>query len=459
MQRLFEDFTPVSREEWEAKALKDLRGKTLQDLTSTTRDGIEIKPFYTEANVKPQPQKPKTGWDVIQEILVMNEAEANAQALDALNRGANGLLFYMNPEVDFNVLLAEISLPHIAMHFVSEENGREVLLRLLAYAEKSESDINTWNFTINKDCFENALRTGNYFETLEEDLADLQEMVDADIDGFKSVCINANIYHNSGATVAEELAIALAQGHEYLTKLEIKDASKFWFNFAIGPNYFEQIAKFRAFRRVWNNVLTQYGIETTPTSLYAETGSRNKTIFDSHVNLLRTTTEAMSAVLGGADQVCIKPFDTTYNPTSFGERIARNQQLLLEYESYFSKINDPAAGAYFIENLTEEIAQKAWSIFQDIEAHGGFLKGIEDGSIQERILTSARSEQEAFDNNNISLLGTNLYPNKEEKMADKLVYPQFYKETTSTVEIEPLQTKRLAEKLEQARLETEKGEA
>ncbi len=458
MHRLFEDFAPVSREEWEAKALKDLRGKTLQELISTTRDGIEIKPFYTEANVKPQPKKPSSGWDVIQEILVMNEAEANAEALEALNRGANGLLFNMNPEVDFNVLLAEISLPHIAVHFVSEENGREILLRLMAFAEKQESDINKWNFTINKDCFGNALRTGNYFETSEEDINDLQALADADIDGFKPICVNANIYHNSGATVAEELAIALAHGHEYLTQHNIKDASKFWFNFAVGPNYFEQIAKFRAFRRLWNNVLTQYGIETTPTSLYAETGTRNKTIFDAHVNLLRTTTEAMSAVLGGADQVCIKPFDSTFNPTPFGERIARNQQLLLEYESYFSKINDPAAGAYFIENLTEEIAQKVWSIFQDIEAHGGFLKGIEDGSIQKRILTSAHGEQEAFNSNNISLLGTNLYPNKEEKMTNKLVHPQFYKDSTDIVEIEPLQTKRLAEKLEQVRLQTEKAE-
>lgn len=459
MQKLFQDFAPVSKEEWEAKALKDLRGKTLQDLSSTTRDGIEIKPFYTSSHALPQPQKAQSGWDVVQEILVENEADANAQALEALNRGTNGLIFYMNPEVDFNVLLADISLPHIPVHFVSEENGREILLRLLAYAEKIGDDINTWNFTINKDAFENALRTGNYFESLEEDLHDLQALADADIDGFKPVCINANIYHNSGATVAEELAIALAHGHEYLTRLDVKDASNFWFNFAIGPNYFEQIAKFRAFRRLWNNILSQYNIDTTPVSLYAETGTRNKTIFDPHVNLLRTTTEAMSAVLGGADQVCVHPFDNTYNPTSFGERIARNQQLLLEYESYFSKINDPAAGAYFIENLTEEIAQKAWSIFQEVEAHGGFLQSIEDGSIQKRILTSAHKEQEAFNASVISLLGTNLYPNKEEKMNAKLVYPMFYTDSTKTVEIEPLQTKRLAEKLEQERLATEKAGA
>jgi len=459
MQKLFEDFSPVSREAWVKKATADLRGKTLDDITSLTRDGIKIRPFYTSVDAKPQPTPAHLAWTVMQEILVFNEADANTQALEALDRGASGLVFYLSPNTLFHVLLSGISMPHIKVHFVGEDKGADILSALIAYAEEFDLDINQWHFTINKDTFENVLRSGNWFESLEADLADLQTMAQSSVKGLKPLCINANIYHNSGATAAQELGIALAHAHEYLHRLSSENGNKFWFNFAIGPNYFEQIAKLRAFRRLWNLVLEKYNLGSSKTIVYAETGTRNKTIYDAHVNMLRTTTEAMSAILGGCDELCIKPFDLAYNPSEFGERIARNQQLLLDFESYLGKTQDPAAGSYFIENLTEELAQKAWTIFQEIEGSGGYLKNIENGKIQEMITAAADAEQADFDSGKLSLLGTNLYQDKAEKMSDKMEYGMFSKTPPNPSGITPLVAKRLSESVEKERLQTEENSA
>jgi len=457
MQNFFEDFSPISQEAWAEKATKDLRGKSLTDITSHTRDNIKIQPFYTAVDVKNQPLPQNNEWTIIQEILVLDEAKANAQALDALNRGASGLLFYLNPNTNFDVLLSKISLQDIKVHFIGQNKGSDILQSLKRFANNNDQNINDWHFTINKDAFENVLRSGKWFNSLNADLEDLETMNSENISGLKPLCINANIYGNAGATAAQELGIALAHGHEYLSRFSSDNGNKLWFNFAIGANYFEQIAKFRAFRRLWNLVLENYNLNDSKTIIYAETGSRNKTIFDAHVNMLRSSTEAMSAILGGCDEVCIKPFDLTYDPSSFGERIARNQQLLLDRESYFSKTADPAGGAYFIENLTEELAQKAWAIFQEVEGNGGYLKNIENGTIQEMISAAADAEQMAFNNGERSLLGSNLYPNADEKMNAKLVHPMFYKTPESVSGITPLATKRLSENLEKERLQTEEN--
>ena len=459
MQNFFEDFSPISEEAWVEKATKDLRGKSLADITSHTRDNINILPFYTAVDAKEQPLPHKNEWIIMQDIFVLDEAEANSQALDVLNRGASGLMFYLNPNTNFEVLLREISMPNIKVHFVGEDKGIDILQSLKSFANTSEQNINEWHFTINKDAFENVLRSGKWFDSLQADLEDLETMNSENISGLKPLCINANIYGNAGATAAQELGIAMAHGHEYLSQFSTDNGNKFWFNFAIGANYFEQIAKFRAFRRLWNLVLENYNLSGSKTIVYAETGTRNKTIYDAHVNMLRSSTEAMSAILGGCDEVCVKPYDLTFNASNFGERIARNQQLLLDRESYFSKTADPAGGAYFIENLTEEIAKKAWSIFQEIEGSGGYLKNIENGNIQEMIKTAADAEQLAFNNGELSLLGTNLYPDKEEKMNTKLTCPMFYKTPESPCAITPLATKRLSEDLEKERLQTEENTA
>ena len=452
-QNLFSDFPKTSREDWIAKATKDLRGKALEDLKSATADHLEIFPIYTpddrsEAN---QPQKKEKGWIVIQEVLVTDEVSANKKALEILQKGATGLLFYLKPGVNLEVLLKEIMIEGVTLHFVTEGNGTEVLDKYRAIAENRGLNPEKLQFTVNIDPVENLLRSGNWFHSESEDI---NEYFKTAAGGGKA-CINANLYGNAGATSAQQLAFALAQAYEFIHRMEDKNPDKFWFNFSIGSQYFEEVAKFRAARRLWALLLEELDLESAPMHIYAETGTRNKTIYDPWVNMLRTTTEGMSAVIGGCDELNIRTFDLTYQPgDAFSERIARNQQLLLGYESYLDRITDPAEGSYFIDSLTDRLAGEAWEIFKMVESKGGILEVIRSGELQSMVSEAAASEQEKFDNAELSLLGTNIYPNKEERMAEKATQKMFFKEPANTV-VQPLKQVRLAEKQEQERLSTE----
>ena len=213
-------------------------------------------------------------------------------------------------------------------------------------------------------------------------------------------------------------------------------AKKIKFNFGISSNYFMEIAKFRAARMLWANIVSSYKPECTrdcenkaadgecrcaaKMKIHAETSTFNLTVYDAHVNLLRTQTEAMSAALAGVDSMTVAPFDKTYTtPDEFSERMARNQQLLLKEESHFDKVVDPAAGSYFIENLTVSIADQAWKLFLKIEEEGGFYKAVKEGRVQEDINASNKARHEAVSKRREILLGTNQYPNFNELAGDK----------------------------------------
>jgi methylmalonyl-CoA mutase len=191
--------------------------------------------------------------------------------------------------------------------------------------------------------------------------------------------------------------------------------------------------------------------------IIATPSKRNKTIYDYNVNLLRSTTECMSAVLGGADTICNLPYDVLYHKSNeFGERISRNQLLVLKNESYFDKVDNPADGSYYIESLTTQIAEKALALFKEMEANGGFLVKLGEGIIQKKIAESAEKQQQLFDSGSEILLGTNRYPNKNDRMAHDLELFPFVKNKPRKTLITPIIANRLAEKIEQERLETEK---
>ncbi len=172
--------------------------------------------------------------------------------------------------------------------------------------------------------------------------------------------------------------------------------------------------------------------------------------------MLRTTTECMSAILGGANSIANLPYDALYHKDNeFGDRIARNQLLVLKNESYFDKVNNPADGTYYIETLTEQLAEKALALFKDIEVNGGFITQLIEGTIQRKIKESAEKEQELFDSGKEILLGTNKYPNKNDRMKDDLELFPFVKTHSRKTLITPIIEKRLAEKLEQERLDQE----
>lgn len=447
---LFDGFTPTSPEEWKAQIEKDLRGKDYNTLISQTPDGISIQPFYhrSQVDVSGQPFKAMAKWDIVQEILVEDAKAANKEALDHLNRGATSLLFYCNADVSLDQLFEGIQIEFIRTNFVVEgdasvlvENFKELI---------SNRGLNTSEIagSINIDCLESIARTGKWKAREEADFENIKKLNTSLPENIKGLCINANLFTNAGATLSQQLGIALSMVYEYIHRLELQDTNSFWINFALGSDYFGEIAKLRAFRRLWTQLNSELGFEQNEAFIYAETALRNKTILDGYNNMIRTTSESMAAAIGGANEISVKGFNHTFkNPDFFGERIAKNQQNMLEHESHMNAVNDISQGSYFIETLTEKLATKGWEFFKEIEKRGGYVDTMKSGWLQEQVELSADAEQKAFDDQKVVLIGANKYAKQDENLKEIIAHGMFAGNDKDTV-IKRIVPTRLSEKLE-----------
>ena len=292
---------------------------------------------------------------------------------------------------------------------------------------------------------------GNWFSNLDTDFAHLNEIA---LNNSSFLSVGGSLYQNAGANIVQQLAYTLAHLNEYFNRIPvIKNAITI--EIAVGTNYFFEIAKLRALRLLFKTLAAAYNHQLE-CHIIAVPTKRNKTIYDYNVNMLRTTTECMSAILGGANAVSNLPYDAIYHKNNeFGDRIARNQLLVLKNESYFDKVNNPADGAYYIEELTKQLAEKSLSLFKEIENAGGFITQLIEGTIQRKIKESAQKEQDLFEAGKEILLGTNKYPNKNDQMKNDLELFPFVKHNPRKTLITPIIEKRLAEKVEQERIATE----
>lgn len=449
---LFDNFPPVSAKQWKQKIQFDLKGADYnQTLLTHTNEGITIKPFYHQDEFEKIdiPNIPKE-FAVCQSIFISNEKTANFLALDALNRGANSILFIANEPFDIDTVLKNINTEiQFQLNFLSESFS----LDLLNYAKTSP-------FFLNIDSIGNLAKNGNWFYNLNTDFEILKNIGKKATKNTAILQVNAAHYQNAGANVVQQVAYALAHANEYLNIIarnEMTKQSVINFKFSIGSNYFFEIAKLRAFRHVWQLLCDEYNLKIDA-HIFAQPTLRNKTLYDYNSNMLRTTTECMSAILGGANTICNVSYDEIYHKKNeFGERISRNQLLILKEESYFKNTSNFADGTYYIESLTKEIAEKALEIFKSIEKGGGFLKQLKEGIIQRKIKESAEKEQTQFDAGELVLLGTNKHPNMDDKMNETIELYPFVKTKPRKTLIAPIIAKRLAEKLEQERLKKEKG--
>jgi methylmalonyl-CoA mutase len=298
-------------------------------------------------------------------------------------------------------------------------------------------------------------KEGNWFASNEKNNFDaLNNLIKQD-SPLSLISVNSALYQNAGATIVQQIAYTLAHANEYFNHIEISKPQTMVLEIAVGSNYFFEIAKIRAIRLLFNVIANEYNHNWT-CHLYVTPTKRNKTLYDYNVNMLRTTTECMSAILGGADTIANLPYDALYHKDNeFGDRIARNQLLILKNESYFNKVNNPSDGSYYIESLTQQLAEKALTLFKDIESNGGFLKQLNDGTIKRKIQESANKEQDLFDAGKEILIGTNKHGNKDERMKHNLELFPFVKTKPRKTLITPIIEKRLAEKIEQDRLEKE----
>ena len=449
-QSLFSDFDPISSKQWKQKIQFELKGEDYNDsLIWNSPENIKVKPFYNQEDLQDKlPITSKTnGFKICQNIFVFDLEKSIERALESIERGADSIIFTIeNESIDIAKLLEKLPLEtneiYFNLNFISKE-----------YISKIETISKLRNAKIycNLDPIGQLAKEGNWFKSQEKDNFESINTISKLISNSSIISINSSLYQNAGANMVQELAYALAHANEYLNRISTIN-QPIVFRISVGTNYFFEIAKLRAYRILFNSIAKEYNpnlechLVVTPTK-------RNKTIYDYNVNMLRTTTECMSAIIGGADAIANLPYDALYHKDNeFGDRIARNQLLILKNESYFDKVNNPADGTYYIESLTHQLAEKALVLFKDIEANGGFLKQLNEGIIKRKIQESADKEQELFDSGKEVLLGTNKYPNKDDKMKHDLELFPFVKVNPRKTLITPIIEKRLAEKLEQERL-------
>lgn len=455
IKKLFDGFSEVSSKQWKQLIQYDLKGADYNEtLIWKTDEGIHVKPFYHADEfdkLQGNSGAKATEWQICQTIFVANIEKSNRIAIKAIARGAESIKFILpSEEIVIKDLLVNINLAKNPVFLECQFLSAKFIGQLAEIP-------NIKNIHFTTDIIGNLAKTGNWFKNLKTDHAELEAIV-KDVNG---VAVHLDLYQNAGANMVQQLAYALAHANEYLNHfdpvLEAKEKQSFklTFNIAVGSNYFFEIAKLRALRVLWSTLAETYGFNGE-CFIFAAPTKRNKTIYDYNTNMLRTTTECMSAILGGANTICNLPYDSIYHKNNeFGERIARNQLLVLKHESYFDKVNNPADGAYYIESLSDQLAEKALELFKDIEANGGFLHQLKEGIIQRKIKESAAKEQDQFDKGELILLGTNKHPNPEDKMKQELeLYPFMKRKPVKTL-IEPIIEKRLAEAVEQKRLEDE----
>lgn len=459
--KLFEEFEPVSSKQWKQQIQYELKGADYNEtLVWESPEGIKVRPFYhyDESEVKYTVSQNPQPFKIVQNIFVHDVALSNKRALDSLNRGAESIRFTLeNESVSIEDLMKGLPLEKIAYFFYFTFLSIDCVNKITDFATKNNA-----RFIIQLDPIGQLAKDGNWFESLDKDFEKLNLTAKnsqviagtsaATLGGI--INISSTIYQNAGANMVQQLAYALAHVNEYFNR--IKSISQpITIEVSVGTNYFFEIAKLRALRILFNTLAKEYN-HNLDCHIIATPTKRNKTLYDYNVNMLRTTTECMSAILGGANSISNLPYDSLYHKDNeFGDRIARNQLLVLKHESYFDKVSNPADGAYYIETLTEQLAEKALLLFKEIEEKGGLITQLIEGNIQKKISESAVKEQELFDNGKEILLGTNKYPNKNDKMKHDLELYPFVKQNPRKTLIVPIIEKRLAEKMEQERLATE----
>lgn len=452
-EKLFAEFPPVSTAQWEEVINKDLKGADYdKKLVWKTMEGFNVRPYYRAEDLDgiaflgAQPgqfpyvrgTKCNNNWMVRQTIRVENAKEANTKALEVLMKGADSLAFVVKGKEftaqELDILLAGIELKYIELTFTGCGVAHVAGL-VMDKVQKEGYEVEDVKINFDIDPLVKKLTLKGALKCCEGDSScfdQIKALIEksAPYKRMRFVGVHGDVFGNCGSTIVQELAFALAVGHEYVVKLmegglSIDQAAPaVRFNFSVSANYFMEIAKFRAGRLLWASIMKAYNPTrgcATKMKVHAVTSEFNMSVYDPYVNMLRGTTEAMSAALGGADSLEVLPFDVAFEkPTDFSSRIARNVQLLLKEESHFDQVVDPAGGSYYLENLTASIAEQAWKLFREVEEKGGYTEAFKAGFIQQQVKDSADKKRKNIATRRDILLGTNQYPNFMEQAAENI---------------------------------------
>lgn len=442
---LFGDFDPTSTDDWHDAIIKSLKGKDYNEtLLWETENGFNINPFYRKEDItniekssyKRNPQKTSNHWWIRNIVSGTSSDELIKKINQLIDSGATSIEIKGND--DFDTLSAVVN------HF--RNSAIEIGFSTKGISEAHIAKLEGWGF-LNFDPIGDAITTGNAIKDIKLSPSD-----------WKLLNISGDIYHEAGGSTVQELALTLAHGVEYLNRYsEVITPQNIQFTFSIGSNYFFEIAKIRAFRVLWANVLKQYypNTENLESTIHCQTSRWNTTIYDAHNNILRATTESMAAVIGGCDSLTVLPYDLNYNENNEkSERIARNIQIILEKESYFSKVVDPAGGSYYVEHLTDQLCQKSWELFKEIEEKGGLMEGLKNSEISKMLSNASDVKKNEIKKGERVILGVNKFPNDRERMSNRIKVDSTLSENSDSSLIHSW---RAVEEMEKERLRDEKN--
>jgi methylmalonyl-CoA mutase len=492
-EKLFTGFPIVSNAAWEAKIKEDLKGADYEKkLIWKTLENIRIKPYYTAEDLVELPftdnqpgcfpfvrgnKTTSNNWEIRQDFRVFNIDSALTGALMAVERGATAIGFDLSARGgdlyfhDFRKLIEAFAGKDISLHFQAGEISSDIMDYLLKALEELRRPSSELKGSLGFDPMGTLARSGAFYRSLEEDFRDADRLLlsaENEMPQFRVLAVNSHLFSDSGATIVQELAFGLAMAAEHLTRLTAMGhsaediARHLQWNMGVGPEYFMEIAKVRAARLLFSALLSAYDqnrTQETSVFIHSITTDWNKTLYDPNVNLLRLTTEAMAAILGGCNSLLVKPYDSWYRePGDFSERIARNIQIILKEEAYLDKVIDPPAGSYYIETLTGAIMESAWQLFLKVDEQGGFIKAFTGGIIMDEIRKTVARRMEMVSTRKEVLVGTNQYPNTNEVILEQ-VNPEiaFARLAENPGRMaEPLIPARAAEGFEKLRLAVEK---
>lgn len=468
---LLDDFSAPSKEEWRDAAEKLLKGAPFDKLMKRmTPEGIELDSIFWKDVLDNLPAAEtlpgfdgflrgtsaagyrEEPWEIAQELPYGTPLEFNRVATSDLMRGQNALnvildiatLKGLDPDAakvgevgacglslacleDIKAAFKDMIPEAISFHLRTGCSGMAVGALFFAWLKEIGADPATVRGSLGMDPLAMKAAAGQVpadLGSLFEEQAVLAEHCTKHAPGIRAVGVSTVPYHQAGASAVDELGIALATGAAYLTELterslSVDDAAKqIRFSFAIGGNFFMEMAKLRAARALWAQVVAAFGgsNDAQKIQMHARTGLYNKTQKDPYVNMLRTTTEALSGVIAGVDSLCVGNFDeVSREPDAFSRRISRNTQVILQEECELTSVVDPAGGSWAIEWLTNEVCQKSWAFFQEVEAQGGMTDALTSGFITEKLGATDAFNRQQLNQRRASLIGTNVYPNLEEE--------------------------------------------
>ncbi len=442
-KKLFSEFPPVSKSQWKEQVIADLKGADFdKKLVWRTYEGFDLQPYYSKddlssleylkqfenmsLNTQDAAQGPRH-WVNRERIVVNDVKKANKDAINALNQGSDGIIFDLSGKesIDLRELLNNILPLHCSVSFIADRNAAKLLKGYFTYESESHIETKQLFGSLNYDPLSNLLKTGKMADDGIKVLKEIIDLTDT-ASRFYGLTINSSSFQNAGANTIQELAFTLNMAVEYINKLveaglsAEKVIDNIEFSMAVGTNYFMEIAKLKVLRILFYKIAEAYGVSDYhpgKVSIHSISSLWTKTVYDPYVNMLRNTTEAMSAIIGGCDSLTIAPYNQHFEvPSEFSRRISRNVSTMLKEESYFDKIVDPAAGSYYILNITDNLLQKTWSLFNEIESEGGLISAFEKGIIQEKIKSVRDDKMKKAAQRREVFVGINQYPNTGEQI-------------------------------------------